>query len=500
MDFAGAVRFPGSVARYAVRLGILGVCLTMAASFAAPQTTTQAAHGGDLVTALLVSDIHFDPFLDPVKVTQLAAADTKEWKSILAAAPSVDREQRYAALEKACPTRGEDTSYALLDSSLQAIRKEAAGARFVTVSGDLLAHSFNCKYSAVFPHAAAGDYRAFTEKTLTFVVEQLRAALPSVPVYEALGNNDSDCGDYRLDAHSGFLAAMGDVLTRDFPRGERKNAQETFAAGGYFSARFPAPIRDARLVVLDDIFMSRQYATCAGKPDASAGEAQIAWLEQQLTDARNNHEKVWVMAHIPPGVDVYSSAKHLDEVCSGKGAKMFLSSEKLAEVLTQFSDVVALTIFAHTHMDEVRILQPEDASRAAASSKGVAAKLVSSISPINGNAPSFTVAQVDPASAALEDFQVFAASNATGIQMTWNEEYDWRKTYHESEFSAAGVSKEIAGFGADKDAKTDESRSYIGDFFVGSSQLLAFIWPQYVCSLSSDSAQAFKACVCPAEK
>jgi sphingomyelin phosphodiesterase acid-like 3 len=169
-------------------------------------------------------------------------------------------------------------------------------------------------------------------------------------------------------------------------------------------------------------------------------------------------------------------------------------------VLTQFSDVVALTIFAHTHMDEVRILQPEDASRAAASSKGVAAKLVSSISPINGNAPSFTVAQVDPASAALEDFQVFAASNATGIQMTWNEEYDWRKTYHESEFSAAGVSKEIAGFGADKDAKTDESRSYIGDFFVGSSQLLAFIWPQYVCSLSSDSAQAFKACVCPAEK
>jgi len=58
---------------------------------------------------------------------------------------------------------------------------------------------------------------------------------------------------------------------------------------------------------------------------------------------------------------------------------MFLGSEKIAEELVDFSDVVELGIFAHTHMDEVRLLEPESGSPA----KGVAVKMVSSISPIN---------------------------------------------------------------------------------------------------------------------
>ena len=35
---------------------------------------------------------------------------------------------------------------------------------------------------------------------------------------------------------------------------------------------------------------------------------------------------------------------------------MFLSSEALAETMARFGDVIRLAIFAHTHMDEVRLL------------------------------------------------------------------------------------------------------------------------------------------------
>jgi sphingomyelin phosphodiesterase acid-like 3 len=451
------------------------------------------------IQALFLSDIHFEPFFDPGKATQLAAAPVSAWKGILASAPLADREQQFAALEKTCHTRGEDTGYPLLESSVQAIPKNAARAKFVTVSGDLISHAFECKFAAEFPKAAPGDYRAFVEKTLDFVMEEVDGALPGVPVYWALGNNDSDCGDYKLDTHSEFLAAVGEEVTKSIPAAERKAAQETFAAGGYYSVRLP--MRNARLLVLDDLFMSGKYTTCGGKADSSAADAQIAWLERQLAEARGNKEKIWVMAHIPPGVDVHSSATHMDEVCGAKGPRMFLDSEKIADVLISNSDVVLLAIFAHTHMDELRILKAENGAKPGpVSATGVAVKMVSSISPINKNAPSITVASVDPATAELKDFKVFAASDATGVDTAWHEEYDWDETYHQSEFSAASVSKLVAGFQADPAAKTEASQAYIKDFYVGSSPLLALVWPQYACSLQHDSADGFKACVCPAPK
>jgi sphingomyelin phosphodiesterase acid-like 3 len=170
-------------------------------------------------------------------------------------------------------------------------------------------------------------------------------------------------------------------------------------------------------------------------------------------------------------------------------------------VLAEFSDVVELPIFAHTHMDEVRVLKAESETPGPVANNGVAVKMVSSISPINGNAPSFTVARVEDATAALKDFKVFAASNATGVDTAWHEEYDWGKTYHEREFSAAAVSKLITGFVADTGAKTEASQSYIRNFYAGvDSPLLGLVWPQYVCGLRNDSAQGFKACVCPVGK
>jgi sphingomyelin phosphodiesterase acid-like 3 len=456
--------------------------------------------GGETIPAVFVSDIHFEVFFDPGKTVLLASAPVSGWKGILAGPASADREQRFAAVEQACHTRGEDTPYALLDSSLRAMQKDGAGAKFVTVSGDLVAHAFQCQYGEVFPHAAAGDYRAFVEKTIDFVVEELSGAFPGVPVYVALGNNDSDCGDYQLDANSEFLKAVGEEVVRTLPDDERKGAAESYAAGGYFNVRLPSAVKGARMIVLDDQFMGAKYTTCGGKADTGAGDSQLKWLAEQLGDARNKKEKVWVMAHIPPGVDPHATAAKMDAVCSGKGPKMFLSSEKLADVLAENADVVGLAIFAHTHMDEVRLLKADNAAPGSAAGGGVAVKMVSSISPINGNMPSFTVARVETSTAALKDFKVFVASNATGEDTTWREEYDWGKTYGASEFSAATVSKVIAGFAADPQAKTEASQAYIRNFYAGvDSQLLGLVWPEYTCALQNDSAEGFKGCVCPAK-
>ena len=483
--------------------GVTGVwmmlaCLVLTGGKAVADSGLPGAAAKETIPALMVSDIHFEPFWDPGKLQQLAAAPVSGWKAILAAPASADRETQFRALEDTCHVRGDDTSYPLFASALGAIGKDAAGSRFVTVSGDLIAHAFTCKFGAEFPKAAPGDYRAFVEKTIDFVVDELRGALPGVPVFVALGNNDSDCGDYMLDAKSEFLSDTGAEVTKGFPAQERKGALESFAAGGYYSVALPAPVEHARLLVLNDLFMSSRYETCAGKDSTTEADAQLAWLRQQMADAQSKHEKVWVMGHIPPGVDVHASALKPGDVCGKKGPKMFLASEKIAEELVEFSDVVELAVFAHTHMDEVRVLKAENGKDAAAE-RGVAVKMVGSISPINGNAPSFTIARVDPASAALVDYRVFTAWNATGVDTTWKEEYDWGKTFHEDEFSAASVSKAIAGFKADPEGKMEMSRDYMHNFFSGNdSPLLGLVWPQYVCGLWNDSADAFKACVCTA--
>jgi sphingomyelin phosphodiesterase acid-like 3 len=502
-----------AVLQSVVGLCILGTGLTLASSFALAQGSSSAgasrqarsqqpvspghSKAGKTVPALFLSDIHFEPFWDPGKAPQLAAAPVSEWKAILAAPPQADREQRFSALQQSCHARGADTSYTLFESSLQAARANAADATFVTVSGDLMAHAFSCKYKTVFPLGSPQDHRAFAEKTLAFVMQELDGAFPGIPVIVALGNNDSDCGDYQLDAHSEFLSATGELVAKGLPEAQRAGIQETFAAGGYYSVPLPAPVANARMLVLNDLFMSKKYATCGGKPDPGAAVEQLAWLAQQLAEARRAKQKVWVMAHIPPGVDVHATLTKMRDVCGGQKPEMFLSSEQLADELVEFGDVAQLAIFAHTHMDEMRVLAADGDAQA----HGVAAKLVASISPINGNAPSFTLARVDPASAALVDYRVIAASNQTGVNATWKQTYDFAQTYRAAAFSVASVSALTKAFQADPSAKTEASQDYIRDFFVGnSSPLLALAWPQYTCSLGSHTAEGYRACVCPAAK
>ena len=134
--------------------------------------------------------------------------------------------------------------------------------------------------------------------------------------------------------------------------------------------------------------------------------------------------------------------------------------------------------------------------------RGIAVKLVASISPINGNAPSFTVASIDAGTAVMRDYRVIVASNATGVGTKWTEEYDFAKTYKQVSFTATTVRNMIAEFGADPSAQEKASQSYIRNYGSGmSARELSQFWKPYVCSLANDGpADAFRACECGAEQ
>lgn len=461
---------------------------------AAPASESAPASPAATIPVLMVSDVHFEPFWDPAKVPQLAAAPVSQWQAILASPASPDQAERFAALHVTCPVRGDDTAYALFTSSLEAMRAQAPHARFITLSGDLIAHDFPCKFKATVPNSTPQQYQAFVVKTIRFVLSELRTTFPNAPLYAALGNNDSGCDDYKIDRNGSFLGEINQDFIGALPASERKAAEASFAAEGDFSAALPAPLRDTRILVIDNLFQSKKYQTCSGKDDASAAKAQNAWLRAQLEDARAHHEKVWVMGHIPPGIDPFSTIVKLKNVCAGKKPTVFLSSDDLANTLAGYGDVIRLAIFAHTHMDEMRLLS-------APGKKPVALKMVPSISPVDGNNPSFTIASIDPRTATMLDYRVIAASNQTGINTTWTQEYDYGQTYHEPAYAAPELQSLIHTFLDDPDVQSPASHAYLHNYYVRDLSLeLRLFWPQYTCALSNFTEDSYRACRCSASK
>lgn len=440
------------------------------------------------VEALMLSDLHFDPLHDPAKAARLAAAPVEQWDRIFQEAPAEGAEERFGEVQTACHARGVDTDFALLQASLAGAQAQAKKIGYVTVTGDLLVHGFDCRYRFAM-HSDEG-YAAFAEKTAVYVLRSVEATFPSAPVYVALGNNDSSCGDYRMNDHDHFLHATSDAVVaglRGASAAEVKQAHEDYEAGGYFGVTLRLPHK-TRLLALDDIFLSAKYAGCAGEKDAAGADATLVWLDRELTAAKARGEQVWVIGHIPPGVDVYSTMRGKD-VCAGAKPVMFLADDRLTDVLAKHADVVRLAVFAHTHSDEVRLLGSEKGAR-------VPVKMVGSISPVNGNRPTFTIAQVDAATATMKDYTVYEASNATGIDTTWSRENSFDETYHAAEFSAAALSNLIDQFRTDPGSEKPLSRAYEENFTPGMFPVLALAWPQYTCALEHTTAESYKACSC----
>jgi sphingomyelin phosphodiesterase acid-like 3 len=460
----------------------------------AATTCAYAQQDAKTVPALFLSDIHFDPFHDPARATQLAAAPIEEWTTILAQPELPDQPQAFAALQKACDSKAIDTRYALLDSTLQAIKTNAADTRFVTISGDLLGHQFDCRYDQLVRANDPAGYAAFVQKTIAFLMLELQRTLPNASIYMGMGNNDSACGDYRMDLNDPFLAATAKTVALGLPASERAQATHDFAATGEYAVSLP--IHNTRLLVLDNIFLSKKYLNCAGKPDPVAMEAQLHWLKSQLATARRLHQRVWIMGHIPPGVDLYATMIRNKGICNGAEPATFLADDRLATLMLDYTAEIKLGIFGHTHQDELRLFRPEHNP-----AESLTIKMVSSITPVNGGAPTFTVVSINPATATLIDYRVFTASNHTGIGATWQEEYDYRKAYNQQAFDGASLTHLTNAFLADPTADSPESKANIANYLPGDkSTLIKPVWPQYACVMTQNTTAGFTACACPAAK
>jgi hypothetical protein len=389
---------------------------------------------------LVASDLHFNPFADPALVADLAAANPRQWEAILNRSKLTPYSQY-----------GKDTNWWLLQSALDAMRTTLPHPALVMVTGDLLAHGFPLAYRNAMHDSDGQHYRAFVLKTVEFLGWELRKRFNQSEILITPGNNDDECGDYDIEADGPFLSDTAD-LARKLARAGHPFTADWKALGSY--AVQPAAIRGVRIISLNSVFFSNKYhaaslANACAQVDSTAASRTFAWLESNLALARQAHEKVWLMFHIPPGIDGYATmvqyrqmsqamSSPSEELCSKAIVPMWnpVWTSRFGSIMQDFQNTVTASFAGHNHTDDFRVINGAEAG-------GDFVLIDPPISPIYGQNPAFRVVTFGP-DGGLADQSTYYLTNlkAAGSDTPgkWTREYEFAAEWQSRQLDASSLS------------------------------------------------------------
>lgn len=442
-----------------------------------------AADAGRFV---VVSDIHLDPFDPPHLAKDLAAADPSGWPAILARIEAQD----YAGY-------GADTNHALFASALAAIAEAGADADFIVVPGDLLAHRFEDRAAAALGRdGGPATVRALAAKTSVYVAEAIAGALPGRPLLLSLGNNDSGCGDYRIEPGGPYLeATLAAVRRLADPQGRGLLADDfeaTYSAGGYFAMRHPT-VPGATVLLLNDVLWSEAYRDACGGDGTEAADAMLVWLEDRLTRAEADGTPVWLIHHIPAGIDAYSTSRRPAGACPARVTPFLREpyAGRFVDLLARHARTIRASIGGHIHHDGYRLLLDAGGEPAGVD------KIAAAISPVFGQNPGFHVFDYDRGTGSLRDFTTWYITDLGQASLaapgTWREEYRFTDAYGQPDYSAASVDALWREMTAGSSGVRDTFRRLypVSHGALGEADLAAFL-----CAMGHLRQERFTACYC----
>ena len=370
------------------------VSLLLISSFHLGSTQDPVAIKGKL---LHVSDIHLDP-------TGQQCSDPSGLETIREA---LRRQRPEQWLEAELPKLREvtggafgsfgcDTQPALLQSFSDYLKgllaSEGIVLSGVIMSGDSVAHGI-----------PSADMKI---KAMSTIDQAISAAVGAeVPLYVTIGNNDVS-PDYNASCSSAFYASIAaDGYPGRIPEGQLPQ----WDLSASYAVQDPFGAGSGLLLSLDTVLFSAGNPNFAGVTDPCGA---IAWLQGQLQDVPAS-TPVFLMGHIPPGVDPYSNTMLF--------APQFQGSPALMKAVNS----VSAGFFGHLHTDEFRLFYP---------GLPPVQFLQGSISPIYGENPSFRILDYEISASGLSilDYQQYyfdlAAANELGVPQ-WAPSYAFSSEY-----------------------------------------------------------------------
>ncbi len=394
---------------------------------------------------------------------------------------------------------GEDTNEALFESALNAMQLAVPRPSVIFVPGDFLAHNFRglwqaCQPASLQGPAADSAYRDFTAKTIEFVLLRLKARFPDSQIVPVLGNNDSDRGDYGVPSAE-WLRSLATALPPITGLGARAADWSHFVTGGYYSTALPN-FPGVEVLALNSVLWSPKCKSEAGADCVSDGSAELVWIQSHLKAARAHGKSVVVTGHVPPGINGFDTLHRNDgsvvmmyDDCGEAGAATSCVDfgHKLPALLAEYSDVVRVGIFGHTHMNEFRVAGNRQQS--------VPIQVVPAISPIYGNNPAFLVAQVSPRFS-IANYQAWrlAIGDAPALAK-WGEEYDFGQIYGPGGLTGTHLLQTSSQLTKDPQLRS-KYFLYLGS---ESARIVAppAMQSEYLCILTNLTPESALACVMP---
>jgi hypothetical protein len=287
---------------------------------------------------------------------------------------------------------------------------------YVIVTGDFLAHGFDTRYRQC---VGGGDeaYRQFSSGTIKFVDGMMAKSLPGVPVFAALGNNDSDNGDY-AEPSAGFLQSVGQDWSRgwgNLPTAARAAALASFGRAGNYAAPDPTTPNHAFVILNSNLWAASNPQACSETEPDPGG--QFHWLGEVLGRAQRAGGTATLIMHILPGIDAMRS--------SGGTPKSFWTdrcTEKLISELTDFRGVVREMYAGHIHRDDFRLL-PDREGRPL-----LAIHIVPAVSPIYFDNPAAEIGWYDKNNGELRDYAPLYL-DLGNPKAAWATEYVFTRAY-----------------------------------------------------------------------
>jgi hypothetical protein len=354
---------------------------------------------------LLLSDIHFDPFADPGVMQQLGATPLAACQS-----PASSAFAHY----------GSDTNYPLLKSTLD---HAAATARenhfhydYVIVTGDFLAHHFDLSYRKCVAGDAAA-YQKFAGDAVSYVDAMIRQALPGVPVFAALGNNDSDRGDY-IKPTEGFLEAVGRDWSRGWgnvPEEARAAALASFEGSGNYALPNPGAPNNELIILNSNLWAARNASACS-EHDSDPG-LQFEWLEKVLDKVKSAGRSATLIMHILPGIDAMRSS-----VGAPRTLWTEACTEEFTRELSQFRGTAREMFAGHIHRDDFRIFPDREGKPL------LPIHIAPAVSPVYLDNPAVEIGWYDRKSGKLRDYAALCLDLGKPSP-AWATEYVFSRAY-----------------------------------------------------------------------
>lgn len=412
---------------------------------------------------LVISDIHFDPLANKELVRQLIDRPASQWSSIL-------RSETNAPWAP----RGHDSNYSLLSTTLKSAAQRGPF-DYVIFEGDALRHDFQKAF--VSAGGSDGEFATFATKTAVFVVSTLEETLRA-PVILAIGNNDSACGDYRMDTDDSFFQALSNQL---HGLSHSADALASFQTGGYYSIPDPAAAhRD--LIVLNSVLWSPKYAPCKGVNSGDPGQRELDWLEAKLDASRHGRRTALIVMHIPPGADVFGSLHKCAETPLWKSQYV----TRFSGILQAHKGIVQFALSGHVHRDDFRLITADDGAPL------VPIRGASAVSPVYGNDPEFSVLSFSKSGDRLTDMTTYSLA-LSAHPPEWRPGDSFFRTYGISRFDSktvAGLVRKITGH------TLKLQNGYLERYALGLAPVPAADVPYYTCALTTKGEPDYGTCVC----